>query len=97
MIAHVVTFQGPSEQLEERGMQGFHERVLPVLREQTGFEGTLVLLDRAQGKMLGVTLWDTEEHARSAGPRLDREIDTGTAEMGATSPVPETYEVLAQV
>lgn len=35
MIAHVVEFHAP----ETIGMQGFRERVLPVLQEQPGFTG----------------------------------------------------------
>ena len=78
-------------------MKGFHERVVPVLRAQPGFEGCLTLLDRENGKMLGVTLWDSEENGRLAGARLEQERRTGMAEMGAASPPPVLYEVLSQL
>ena len=55
------------------------------------------MLNREHGKMLGVTLWDTEENGRLAGARLEQERRTGVAEMGAESPVPDLYEVLAQL
>jgi len=55
------------------------------------------LLDREHGKLLGVTLWDTEEHGRLAGARLEQERRTGMTEMGAQSPIPDLYEVLAQL
>jgi hypothetical protein len=97
MIAHVVEFQGPSDQLEKAGMDGFHQRVVPVLHAQPGFQGCLTLLSREHGKLLGVTLWDTEEHGRLAGARLEQERRTGIAEMGAESPIPDLYEVLAQL
>ena len=97
MIAHVVEFHGQPDQLEVIGMKGFHERVVPVLRAQPGFEGCLTLLDRENGKMLGVTLWDTEENGRLAGARLEQERRTGVAEMGATSPLPDLYEVLSRL
>jgi hypothetical protein len=97
MIAHVVEFHGQPEQLEAIGMQGFHDRVVPVLRAQPGFTECLTLLDREHGRMLGVTLWDTEENGRLAGARLEQERRTGATEMGANSPQPDFYEVLARL
>lgn len=97
MIAHVVEFYGPVEKLEKEGMDGFSERVVPVLRAQPGFEGCLTLLNREQGKIIGVTLWDTDEHGRIAGDRLAQEIRQGEAEMDAQAPPPVLYEVLAQL
>ena len=37
------------------------EHVLPALRQQDGFSGFLVLLERASGKVLGLTLWESEQ------------------------------------
>ena len=97
MIAHVVEFHGPVDQLEKAGMDGFHERVVPVLRAQPGFEGCLTLLNRDQEKIIGLTLWDTAENGELAAARLMQEIRQGEAEMGAQSPPPVLFEVLAQL
>ena len=43
MIAHVIEFQGEPDKLKVIGMKEFHERVVPVLRAQPGFEGNLTL------------------------------------------------------
>jgi|SRR5579863_1802306 len=96
MIGHVVEFKAPAEVLETTGMQGFQERVIPVLEAQPGFEGYLILMSREQEKLLGITLWDNEEHGRQAGERLEQERRSGINEMGAQSPLPEVYEVLAR-
>jgi hypothetical protein len=96
MIAHIAEFEGPADVLEGVGMQGFRDRVIPVLEAQPGFEGYLILLNREKGKLLGVTLWDTEENGRLAGARLEQERRTGVDEMGANSPVPELYDVIAK-
>lgn len=96
MFAHVVTFRAPASALEGIGMQGFQERVVPVLRELPGLQGHLILLDREQGELLGVTLWDSEDHARVAGTRLEQERETGVDEMGATSTPGRIYAVLSQ-
>jgi heme-degrading monooxygenase HmoA len=37
------------------------EHVLPALRQQDGFSGFLVLVERASGKVLGLTLWESEQ------------------------------------
>lgn len=96
MIGHVVEFQAPADVLETTGMQGFRDRVVPVLQAQPGFAGYLILMSREQGKLLGITLWDSEEHGRLAGARLEQERRTGADQMGATSPAPELYEVIAR-
>lgn len=96
MFADVVSFKAPAEKLETVGMQGFRERVVPVLNDLPGYKGSLVLLDRVQGEILGLTLWDTEEHARTADTKLERERQTGMEEMGATSAPAKIYEVLVQ-
>jgi hypothetical protein len=97
MIAHVAEFEGPTDVLEGVGMQGFRDRVIPVLETQPGFDGYLILLNREKGKLLGVTLWDTEENGRLAGARLEQERRTGDEEMGTNSPVPELYDVIAKL
>lgn len=96
MIAHIAEFEGPADVLEGVGMQGFRDRVIPVLEAQPGFEGYLILLNREKGKLLGVTLWDTEENGRLAGARLEQERRTGVDEMGANSPLPDLYDVIAK-
>jgi hypothetical protein len=97
MIAHIAEFEGPADMLEGIGMRGFRDRVVPVLQAQPGFEGYLILLAREKGKLLGVTLWDTEENGRLAGARLEQERRTGMEQMGAISPLPELYDVIAQL
>jgi hypothetical protein len=95
MFSHVVNFKAPAEKLETVGMQGFRERVVPVLNDLPGYKGSLILLDRVQGELLGFTLWDTEEQARTADTRLEQERQTGMEQMGATSAA-NIYEVLVQ-
>ena len=74
MIAHIAEFEGPADVLEGIGMQGFRDRVVPVLEAQPGFEGYLILLNREKGKLLGVTLWDTEETVYSPAPGWNRNV-----------------------
>jgi hypothetical protein len=96
-VAHVVSFKSAVEQIEGIGMRGFEERVVPVLRELEGLCETLVLLDRAAGEHIGITLWDTQEHARTAAARLEVERQRGAKEMDAESGPGRLLEVQAHL
>jgi heme-degrading monooxygenase HmoA len=63
MFARLVTIEGHSEQLDDFIRVGA-EKVLPQLRRLDGFEGSLVLADRRSGKIVTVTLWESEEAMR---------------------------------
>jgi heme-degrading monooxygenase HmoA len=60
MFARVSTYEGRPEQLDEMHHEGV-EHVLPALEMQAGFSGGLVLADRQSGKVLAVTLWESEQ------------------------------------
>jgi heme-degrading monooxygenase HmoA len=60
MFARVSTYEGRPEQLDEMHHEGV-EHVLPALKMQDGFSGGLVLADRQSGKVLAVTLWESEQ------------------------------------
>jgi hypothetical protein len=95
-FGYVVSFKAPVDKLLGIGMQGFRDRVAPALQELSGSQGTLILLNRSGGEMLGITFWDTEEHARAADARLESERQIGVDEMGAASAPGTVYEVLVQ-
>ena len=60
MFARMFTIEGRREQLDEFARTG-EERILPALKRMDGFAGLLVLAKRQNGKILIVTLWETEE------------------------------------
>ena len=63
MFARTFTIEGRREQLDEFARTG-QEKILPALRRLEGFEGVLVLAKRQNGKILMVTLWESEEALR---------------------------------
>jgi hypothetical protein len=91
-----VGFKAPVDQLQGIGMQGFRERVVPALQELSGLRRTLVLLDRTGGELIGITVWDTLEHAHAADVRLEPERQAGIEEMGTTSAPAALCEVLVR-
>ena len=60
MFARMFTIEGRRDQLADFTRAGA-EKVLPALRRLDGFEGLLVLTQRRSGKILVVTLWESEE------------------------------------
>ena len=98
MHARVVTFEGSSERMQgEDAGRRFRERVLPTLQQQAGFKGAYVLFNRSRGKLLGITLWESEESAQKAMQAMDPIRAASAQEMGAPTVAPEDYEVVHSV
>ncbi len=94
MFARVTTFEGSAEQIEE-GVAIFREQVIPWFRDATGFRGWIVLLDRENGRSMGLTFWATREAAldtdASGGVLRDKVAET----IGTPMQTLEVYEVTA--
>ncbi len=61
MFARVTTIGGaPPERLDEMTHE-IKEHVLPALRMQDGFAGSLLLVERGSGKVLMVNLWESQQ------------------------------------
>ncbi len=61
MFARVTTIGGvPPERLDEMTRE-IIEHVLPALRMQDGFAGSLLLVERGSGKVLMVNLWESKQ------------------------------------
>jgi heme-degrading monooxygenase HmoA len=61
VFARVTTIgEAPPERLDDMTHE-ISDHVLPALRQQDGFSGALVLVERASGKVLGLTLWESEQ------------------------------------
>jgi heme-degrading monooxygenase HmoA len=93
MFARVSTFQGAPEGLDD-SLRNVEEQVLPAARRLEGFAGMLALVDRASGKTVGITLWETEEHMRASEEAANR-LRAETAEAAGEEIVSvERYEVV---
>jgi heme-degrading monooxygenase HmoA len=96
MIARVITFHRRPERIGEVPDR-FEERVAPVMRRQAGFVGAHVLVDRASGKQLGVTLWESEAAAEAAQTALNPVRDAISCELDDTAPpTTEVFDVVAR-
>jgi len=92
MFARVSTLEGAPGQVDAAGGP-----VPPEVEALDGFKGAYVLADRQSGKVLIMTLWETEEAMRSSA-ELAKQIRGDIAkDVGArAAPIVEMYEVIAQ-
>lgn len=59
MHARVTTGQFPLEEMDE-AVRIYNDDAVPAMREQRGFEGVLMLVDRETGKGISISLWSSE-------------------------------------
>jgi heme-degrading monooxygenase HmoA len=85
MFGRVSTFEGSPGQVDDL-TRFAREQVLPAIERLDGFSGILGLADRQSGKVVAVTLWESEEAAN----RL-RDESAGVADETITGV--ERYEV----
>ena len=81
----------------DEGVQIVRDSLLPVTRQQPGYKGYLALTDRTTGKVISITLWETEADLNaSESSGLLREQLGKVAPVLATQVVREVYEVAVQ-
>lgn len=59
MYARLVTGSIPSDKLDH-AVQLWRDEVLPSVQQQKGFKGVRLLVDRMNGKIASLGLWETE-------------------------------------
>jgi heme-degrading monooxygenase HmoA len=93
MFARISTLLGSPDSIEP-GIASVRDQVFPAAKEMDGFKGMIALGDRSTGKMIAITLWDSEEAMRTseqaaAGLR-QTSADAGAAQIASV----ERFEVV---
>jgi heme-degrading monooxygenase HmoA len=96
MYARVTTVQVHLDKIDE-GNSIFSNSVIPAAKAQKGFRAGYLLIDRASGKGMAITAWDTLEdlQANEASGFYQEQL-AKFALLLAAAPVRETYEVGVQ-
>ena len=68
MFAHAVTAQAEAEGLDS--LIRFSREQLPAIRQQPGFRGYYLLSDPQSGKLMTISLWETQEHQQAGAAQL---------------------------
>ena len=82
MYARHVTVNGSPDRIDE-GVQSVRNHVLPVLQGCAGFKGQLLLIDRAKGEAIGISLWDTEENMNASEDKVAAARQQTADQVGA--------------
>jgi len=92
MFARLGAWQGTPEELE-RWIERAREHVKPSIREDAGLKAAYWLADRAGGKGLIVTFWESEEAMRASEEARRRRQAATSAATGAQVTT-ERYEIV---
>jgi heme-degrading monooxygenase HmoA len=63
MHARMFEFEGGTEEIEAAVALG-RDEILALERQMPGFRGLIVLSDKDAGKLISLSLWETEEQMR---------------------------------
>ena len=92
MFARVTQYDVSPKHLQQ-GRRAVEDHVIPALRIQGGYGGGLLLGNPQSGKMLTVSLWETEQEMHATDEAAHWLRAFGAEEAGGTVADVETYEV----
>jgi quinol monooxygenase YgiN len=93
MLVRVTTVQIQPSRIDE-AIRLYQDSVVPAAQQQRGYRSTLLLTDRASGKGMAVTTWDTEadlQASEASGYYQEQLAKFGPLLMAP--PVREVYEL----
>jgi heme-degrading monooxygenase HmoA len=96
MFARVSTYEGATGQAEavRQAVQGMAEQV----RALAGFQKAYFLLDRASGRGLSITLWESEQAVQASAAAVGPLRSQLAQALGASGqPGVSTYEVVGEL
>jgi hypothetical protein len=92
MHARVTSVSGSPDEVES-GVASFRDGVVPFTREQGG-KGAILLVDRATGGALAITLWEDEQALSASEEAASALREDAARDLGAQSePSVARYEV----
>jgi heme-degrading monooxygenase HmoA len=86
----------PPERIEQT-IREFEEGQLQALSQQPGYKGVLIGIDRAEGKSVAITFWETSENLRASDRLADQARQQALdAVKPSREPIVDRYEVVMQ-
>ena len=98
MYARVTTTQFSPYRLDE-SIHIAREQIVPAARQQSGFKGYLMLVDRSTGKGITITLWEGEEDRDVTSPNSSyyRDAIGKLVPLLEDAPLVEDFELVIQI
>jgi len=95
MFARVRITSGIPEKVDD-GIRHFRETVVASYKNVAGFKGAYLLVNRKSGKVMGITLWDTEANMQATGKTSEKLRAAGSQVVSGTTLAPEEYEIVVE-
>jgi heme-degrading monooxygenase HmoA len=95
MHARVLRFKGSAEKVDS-GIENYKSQVAPALRDQDGYGGTRLLVDRDAGISVSITFWRDEDATKASFEALTSLRADATSRLGADAPETKVYEAVVQ-
>ena len=92
MYARMSTLEGLPDEMDE-GLRQVKAHVLPLLQQQDGFKGFIALGDRQSRKLVGVSLWESEQAMWASEEVGDRTRSESAEAVSAAVAGVERYDV----
>ena len=95
MFAQVNSVQTATDKLA--GLVKWAEEQLPAFRETPGFKGLYLLADRRSGKVVTISLWDSDDDLRQNNEARGAQVrKEASSELGIAPTPVDIYEVVLQ-
>ena len=97
MYARMSRFAGlPPERIEQT-IREFEEGQLQALSQQPGYKGVMIGIDRAEGKSIAITFWESAENLRATDRLADQARQEALdAVKPSREPIVDRYEIVVQ-
>jgi heme-degrading monooxygenase HmoA len=97
MHARLSRWAGLDPERLEQTVQEFESQSLPLLGQQEGFKGVVVMTDANGGKAAAITLWETHDDLRRT-EKMAEEMRTRAEQTARAErePIVDHYEVVLQ-
>ena len=95
MYARVTRLKGNLDKIDE-SIRQYREETVPTI-EKLGSKGAYLLINRENGEMISITLWDTDLAMQNSERQANR-LRTSAAQTSSAAQPPEVerYEVAVQ-
>jgi heme-degrading monooxygenase HmoA len=97
VYARMSRFAGlPPERIEET-IREFQAGQLKALSQQPGYKGVLIGMDRAEGKSIAITFWESAENLRASDRIADKARQQALESVKPSrEPIVDRYEIVVQ-
>jgi heme-degrading monooxygenase HmoA len=95
MHARVLRLTGSADKIDD-GVEGYKSKVAPALREQDGYGGARLLINRETGAGVSITFWRDEDASRASFDALTSVRAEASSRFGSEPPESKVYEAVVQ-